>query len=124
MTRMTLFAGMVVGVTDFEALLVDGRGAIRGYGRRSSDGDELRSGAGLVAAFTRALREANASAGQVAALSVNLVDPREDVRRTGVKEWLAPLHLTPETSLAVDQLGLRPGRRRDSGPSICVIVDW
>ncbi|MDQ3809803.1 MAG: hypothetical protein M3336_05885 [Chloroflexota bacterium] len=108
-----LFVGVDGGTGDMEAVLVDGRGGIRGRGTSGPSNDPAivgrmhpRVGDHVVAAIRAALEQGGARPDQVEAVSLNLSGDPTELRRERAEQWLAPLGLPAETVLAVDQDGL------------------
>jgi N-acetylglucosamine kinase-like BadF-type ATPase len=110
---MGVFVGVDGGTGDMEAVVVDGAGAVLGRGASGPSNDpevvgrmHPRVGEHIVTAVGRALAEAGLDARQVEAVSLNLSGDPSALTRPRAREWLAPLQLSPDTVLAIDQDGL------------------
>jgi N-acetylglucosamine kinase-like BadF-type ATPase len=125
-----LFAGVDGRTGDMEAVIVDDRGEIRGRGHSGPSNDPEVVGRmhpsvdeHIVQALRQALDEAGTDAAHIEALSLNLSgDPRQ-MTDDRARAWLAPLQLSDQTVVAIDQDGLSAWAAADfPDPAIWVLL--
>ena len=108
-----VFVGVDGGTGDMEAVVVNGGGSVlgRGKGGPSNDPEVVgrmhpQVGEHIVGAICQALDSASLNAKEIEAVSLNLSGDPSALTPRRAREWLAPLKLNPDASLAIDQDGL------------------
>jgi N-acetylglucosamine kinase-like BadF-type ATPase len=108
-----VFVGVDGGTGDMEAVVVDSGGSVlgRGTGGPSNDPEVVgrmhpQVGEHIVGAICRALDDARLAPAQVEAVSLNLSGDPSALTPRRAREWLAPVELSPDAVLSIDQDGL------------------